>query len=818
MGLGLIVVPDVIGAMAAVGRADFRAVVVVEPIAEGSSLSLKALFRIARLRHRTLALVVIGAASAHPGLTALNVRFIPEPEDAAALERAISAAMVEAGARLEPPRTDPDAGQGDEDEGFDDPTILDPRAPALLEGAMSAGVGAAVLAAVFAQELSGRLEVDGGPAAGTLYFAAGEPIAAGHPDGDDGLASLLIAAGLIERGQLPRFGADRPLLAELSRSDAVPAERLLAFLRGTVRDRVLGFVAQSDGHYAFFGDDTFMSSCVITKVNSFGLMLEARRRRMAPLDILRAQIAVEGKFVLAGVGLGRAAARLVRFAGGVDLSEKITGRTKAVDIIREVGLDPLMGTLLLLTLEDARLVTFAGEPQAEAPPPTSRHVTGSRRFDLPSDVFDLDGPTDPDDDPEQQRLSRLYLTLAPVNNPRALLDVREGATRDEVESAYEHSLQLISDAAPSAATRPALRARAELLRKKLTQARRALLNEEDPDPTSRERAPTNPQVGEDGRRYELVQPIGKGGMAEVFVGRQVGMQGFAKRVVLKRILPELASNKLFVDMFTEEARVAARITHPNVVQIFDLGRSSTETYIVMEYVDGTDLNTAMELLRAAQLLFPVELAARIVADVAGGLHAAHSYVDDDGKPSPIIHRDVSPHNVLISKDGHVKIADFGIAKAADSRLVTAAGVYKGKMSFLSPEYIQGQPADARSDVFAAGIVLYILLTGKHPFGGPNLAAMIDMVINSNVPPIGAQRPDVPAALQEITRKAMARLPADRYQTAREMQEALEAFIIAHGRPAMAPQVAEWIRRALAGRASTSGAARHEPTRIFLQDT
>ena len=323
--------------------------------------------------------------------------------------------------------------------------------------------------------------------------------------------------------------------------------------------------------------------------------------------------------------------------------------------------------------------------------------------------------------------------------------------------------------------------------------------------------------GESGRRYELVQQIGKGGMAEVYLGRQVGMKGFAKRVVLKRILPEFVSNTLFVDMFVEEARVAARITHPNVVSIFDLGRSAGEMYIVMEYVDGTDLNSAVELLKKAGLMLPIEIGARIIADVAAGLHAAHTYLDDDGTPSPIIHRDVSPHNVLLSRAGHVKLADFGIAKPADSRLVTAAGMFKGKLAYLAPEYIQGAAADARSDIFAAGIILYMLLTGRHPFAGTTLAAMVEQLLHSEVTPIGALRPDVPARLQEITRKAMAKDAVQRYQTAGQLQADLEAFLAAQGRPAMAPQVAEWVKRALEQRSAEPAAARMEPTRVFLSN-
>lgn len=199
------------------------------------------------------------------------------------------------------------------------------------------------------------------------------------------------------------------------------------------------------------------------------------------------------------------------------------------------------------------------------------------------------------------------------------------------------------------------------------------------------------------------------------------------------------------------------------------------------------------------------------------LHAAHTYVDDDGKPSPIIHRDVSPHNVLLSRAGHVKLADFGIAKASDGRVSTEAGVVKGKTSYFAPEVIEGGPADARADIFAAGIVLYLLLTGRHPFMGKSLAQTVDALVHGDVPRVGTLRPDVPVRLQEISRKAMARSVAARYQTAAELQAELEAFILAHGRPAMVAQVGSWVVRALEQRTPEPAAARMEPTRVFLAD-
>ena len=213
--------------------------------------------------------------------------------------------------------------------------------------------------------------------------------------------------------------------------------------------------------------------------------------------------------------------------------------------------------------------------------------------------------------------------------------------------------------------------------------------------------------------YQLIKKLATGGMAQIYLARQQGLEGFEKLLVVKRILPHLAENEDFIKMFLDEARIAARLNHPNIVQIFNLGSQDDTFFIAMEYIHGEDVRRVWKRADQAGKDLPVPMVCRIIMDAAAGLDYAHKKTDQVGKPLGIVHRDISPQNILVTFEGGVKVVDFGIAKAADQATVTKSGVLKGKYSYMSPEQASGQKIDHRTDIFALGTVLYELLTG-HP--------------------------------------------------------------------------------------------------------
>jgi eukaryotic-like serine/threonine-protein kinase len=224
-------------------------------------------------------------------------------------------------------------------------------------------------------------------------------------------------------------------------------------------------------------------------------------------------------------------------------------------------------------------------------------------------------------------------------------------------------------------------------------------------------------------RYELLTPIGRGGMAVVWAARLQGSRGFSRMVAIKVMLPHLSVDPRFERMFLREAKIASRIRHPNVCEIADLGEQDGLLYLVMEWVDGDSLATVM---RADGESLPHDVAAHIVAEAGRGLHAAHELTSDDGEHLDVVHRDVSPQNILVTTSGTVQIVDFGVAKAAnDGEQTTQSGFTKGKVGYVAPEQVNGARVDARTDVFALGVVLYELTTHVHPFRGPtDLATLL----------------------------------------------------------------------------------------------
>jgi serine/threonine protein kinase/anti-anti-sigma regulatory factor len=296
-------------------------------------------------------------------------------------------------------------------------------------------------------------------------------------------------------------------------------------------------------------------------------------------------------------------------------------------------------------------------------------------------------------------------------------------------------------------------------------------------------------------RYQLTRQIGAGGMAEIFLAKQSGPEGFQKKVVLKRILPHLSQNRVFVEMFLQEARVAARILHPNVVQIHDLGRDGDQYFIAMEYVKGWDLRTVLTSAKKMGHEMPVGLACRVVSDICAGLQAAHTSSDDDGNNLGIVHRDCTPHNVLISVDGAVKLTDFGIAKAANSVLETKPGTLKGKIMYMAPEQIEDEavPVDGRADLFAAGLILFECITGVQPFRRESHFQMMNAVLNSRIPMVSDMRHSVPPALDAIVQRALERDRDKRYANAAEFQTALEGLLVDLKEPSTHSHLAKWLR-------------------------
>ena len=272
-------------------------------------------------------------------------------------------------------------------------------------------------------------------------------------------------------------------------------------------------------------------------------------------------------------------------------------------------------------------------------------------------------------------------------------------------------------------------------------------------------------------KYELVERIASGGMAEVFRGRVRGPEGFVKEVCLKRILPHFSDDLEFVEMFVAEARVAAQLHHANIVQIFDFDSVDGQYYIAMELVDGVDLRRLIQRTRASGVAFPIDVAVYIATEILKGLHYAHTR-RWEGRPLGLIHRDVSPHNVLVSHAGEVKLADFGIAKAASRASATRTGVVKGKLPYMAPEQASAGTVDARVDLYATGVVLYEMIAGGRPFVADSDAELLAAILSAPVPPLSDRREDVPQVIDEIVRKLLARNADERFLVAGDALRAL----------------------------------------------
>lgn len=281
--------------------------------------------------------------------------------------------------------------------------------------------------------------------------------------------------------------------------------------------------------------------------------------------------------------------------------------------------------------------------------------------------------------------------------------------------------------------------------------------------------------GQNFGKYLLLDRIAAGGMAEIFRAKYVAAAGVTKSVVIKRILPHYAGNPAFVSMFTNEAKIAMSLAHGNIAQVFDFGEIDGEYFLAMEFVNGQSLSRIARGARELGFWVPLPIAAHIVSEVCAGLHYAHTLKDDAGRPLGIVHRDVSPQNVIVSYEGQVKLVDFGIAKIRSAgKGETEHGAMKGKYVYFSPEQARAKPLDGRSDIFATGIVLYELITGKRPFEGKMIEVLSKITKGEFVPP-SLVNPEVPRELETIVLRALALKADDRYQSAVEMQDALRHY-------------------------------------------
>ncbi|MFH1130526.1 MAG: protein kinase [Pseudomonadota bacterium] len=295
-------------------------------------------------------------------------------------------------------------------------------------------------------------------------------------------------------------------------------------------------------------------------------------------------------------------------------------------------------------------------------------------------------------------------------------------------------------------------------------------------------------------KYHLLERINVGGMAEVFRAKAYGVEGFERLLAVKRILPNIAADKEFINMFIDEAKIAVQLNHANIAQIFDLGRVEGSYFIALEYVHGKDVRAIFEICRNSSKKMPVPQACFVVMKVCEGLDYCHNKRDSAGREMNLVHRDVSPQNILISYDGEVKLVDFGIAKAAGKGSKTQAGILKGKFGYMSPEQVRGLPLDRRSDIFSVGIVLYELITGERLFHGDSDFSTLEKVRNVEILPPSAFNRKIGDELEQIVLKALAKDVDERYQNAIDLHDDLQAYMYTSGEFYSRKDLAAWMKR------------------------
>ncbi|MEN9577964.1 MAG: hypothetical protein RJA70_973 [Pseudomonadota bacterium] len=312
------------------------------------------------------------------------------------------------------------------------------------------------------------------------------------------------------------------------------------------------------------------------------------------------------------------------------------------------------------------------------------------------------------------------------------------------------------------------------------------------------------------QRYQIVSRIAAGGMAEVYRGESAGIEGFRKKVAIKRVLPKLSANQEFIDMFLDEARLCAYLNHSKCVQVFDIGQGGGSHFIVMEFVDGADLKEVLDHLNGKNQLLPVEIACSIALQICEGLAYAHSAKDHAGEPLHIVHRDISPHNVLMTRYGEVKLVDFGLARASSHLKAEDEDIVKGKFGYLAPEITLGKGADHRVDVFATGILLWEMLAGRRLFLGESDVETFKQVRSAEIPDLRRARGEITDEVMAVVFKALARERDERYPTANEMARDLGIVLTRIGRPATYLDIAGYVRSAADARARTKSAEGNPP--------
>ncbi len=319
------------------------------------------------------------------------------------------------------------------------------------------------------------------------------------------------------------------------------------------------------------------------------------------------------------------------------------------------------------------------------------------------------------------------------------------------------------------------------------------------------------------QRYRVLDRIAAGGMAEVYRAESAGLEGFKKTVAIKRVLPHLSEKKQFIGMFLDEARLSARLNHSNCVQVFDIGVGDKTYFIVMEYVDGSDLKAILEHLAHEESRIPLQVAMFICCRICDALAYAHELPDSRGRVLGIVHRDISPPNVLITRHGEVKVVDFGLAKANSQLEQSQPGVIKGKFSYLSPEAALGESVDSRSDIFAAGIILWEMLAGRRLFLGETDLQTVRQVQAAQIPDLKKFNPHVTPEVETIVLKALARDPRERYQSARELCIDLNNALFGMGQPVSAFDVAKLVRETVAERDRKKARQRQSIIGTLIED-
>lgn len=296
-------------------------------------------------------------------------------------------------------------------------------------------------------------------------------------------------------------------------------------------------------------------------------------------------------------------------------------------------------------------------------------------------------------------------------------------------------------------------------------------------------------------KYTLLRKLATGGMAELFLALHRSVAGFEKLVVIKRILPSMNADAAFIEMLLHEARIAATLNHPNIVQIFDVGKIDDRYFIAMEHIHGEDIRSIVRAMKKSDVTeFPLEHTIGIVLGMCAGLAYAHDKRDLDGRTLDIVHRDISPQNIVVTFTGDVKIVDFGIAKSGNQVAdETRDGQLKGKVPYMSPEQAAGEPIDWRSDIFATGVMLFELTTGKRLFKGASEYETLKLICERDYPLPTQVRPGYPVQLEQIVMRALAKRREDRYQSAREMQSDLEAFVREERLPVSGVSLSKWMQ-------------------------